>query len=104
MRELDELVALIPTVRAPALLLADPKDTVVPVHTARRLAHGLPNGRLQLIEGAGHHLPRRAPGAVSGAITAFLAATIPLAMTWARDGVPIRVPGVRQAGRRLGRG
>lgn len=73
-RELDELVALIPSVRAPALLLADPKDNVVPVHTARRLARALPNGRLRLIEGAGHHLPRRAPDAVAGAITAFLAA------------------------------
>ena len=73
-RELDELVALIPTVRAPALLLADPKDSVVPVRTARRLARALPNGRLQMVEGAGHHLPRRAPGAVAGAITAFLAA------------------------------
>jgi len=73
-RELDELVALIPSVRAPALLLADPQDSVVPVRTARRLAQALPNGRLQLVEGAGHHLPRRAPGAVAGAITAFLAA------------------------------
>jgi pimeloyl-ACP methyl ester carboxylesterase len=62
MRELDELVALIPSVQAPVLLLADPRDKVIPLCTARRLAQALPNGRLQLIEGAGHHLPRRAPG------------------------------------------
>lgn len=74
MRELDELVALIPSVQAPTLLLADPRDKIVPFHTARRLAQALPNGRLQLIEGAGHHLPRRAPGAVAGAMAAFLAA------------------------------
>jgi pimeloyl-ACP methyl ester carboxylesterase len=55
-------------------LLADPKDIVVPVQTARRLAQALPNGRLELIEGARHHLPRRAPGAVADAIAAFLAA------------------------------
>jgi pimeloyl-ACP methyl ester carboxylesterase len=73
-RELDELVALIPSVQAPALLLADPKDKVIPLRTARHLAQALPNGRLQLIEGAGHHLPRRAPGAVADAIAAFLAA------------------------------
>jgi 3-oxoadipate enol-lactonase len=73
-RELGELVAGIPSVQAPALLLADPKDMVVPVQTARRLAKALPNGRLELIEGAGHHLPRRAPGAVADAIAAFLAA------------------------------
>lgn len=74
MRELDELVALISSVQAPTLLLADPRDKIVPFHTARRLAQALPNGRLQLIEGAGHHLPRRAPGAVAGAMAAFLAA------------------------------
>jgi 3-oxoadipate enol-lactonase len=74
MRELDELVALIPLVQAPALLLADPKDNVVPLHTARRLAQALPNGHLQLVEGAGHHLPRRAPGAVADAVAAFLTA------------------------------
>ena len=74
-RELDELVAIIPSIQAPTLLLADPKDIVVPVQTAVRLAQALPDGRLELIEGAGHHLPRRAPGAVADAIAAFLAAT-----------------------------
>jgi hypothetical protein len=34
----------------------------------------LPDARLQLIDGAGHHLPRRAPDAVADAIVAFLAA------------------------------
>ena len=56
------------------LVLADPRDTLVPVETARRLAQSLPDARLQLINGAGHHLPRRAPGAVADAIGAFLAA------------------------------
>ncbi len=55
-------------------MLADPADTLVPVDTARRLARSLPDARLQLIEGAGHHLPRRAPGAVTEAMAAFLAA------------------------------
>ena len=54
--------------------LADPKDTVVPFQTARRLARALPDAHLQLVEGAGHHLPRRAPEAVADAIVAFLAA------------------------------
>jgi pimeloyl-ACP methyl ester carboxylesterase len=72
-RELGELVAGVPSVQAPTLLLADPKDMVVPVQTARRLAQALPNGRLELVEGAGHHLSRRAPGAVADAIAAFLA-------------------------------
>ena len=71
-RELDGLAALIPSVPAPALLLADPKDRVVPLRTARRLVQALPNSSLQLIEGVGHHLPRRAPGTVADAIAAFL--------------------------------
>lgn len=67
-------MAVVPSIQAPALLLADPKDNVVPIHTAHRLARALPNGRLQRIEGAGHHLPRRAPGAVADAIAAILTA------------------------------
>ena len=56
------------------LVLADPKDTVVPFETARLLVRALPDARLQLVEGAGHHLPRRAPAVVADAIAAFLAA------------------------------
>ena len=48
--------------------------TVVPFETARLLARALPDVRLQLVEGAGHHLPRRASAVVADAIVAFLAA------------------------------
>jgi pimeloyl-ACP methyl ester carboxylesterase len=71
--ELGELESAIGSVRAPVLLLADPKDTQVPVGTARRLAQTLPDARLQLVEGAGHHLPRRAADVVADAIVTFLA-------------------------------
>src|SRR4029077_17060520 len=74
LRELGELEHAIASVRAPVLLLADPRDTLVPLDTARRLAPPPPAARLQLIDGAGHHLPRRAPDAVADAIVAFLAA------------------------------
>ncbi len=70
--ELDELIAVLPSVKAPVLLLADPQDTLVPAETARRLAGALPDARLQLIEGTGHHLPRRAAGTVAAAIVTFL--------------------------------
>jgi pimeloyl-ACP methyl ester carboxylesterase len=73
-RELDKLEAAIPSVQAPVLLLADPRDAMVPVDTARRLARALPDARLQLVEGAGHHLPLRAPDVVADAIVTFLAA------------------------------
>jgi 3-oxoadipate enol-lactonase len=73
LRELGELESAIPTVQAPVLLLADPEDTQVPVGTARRLVQTLPDARLQLVQGAGHHLPRRAPDVVADAIVTFLA-------------------------------
>jgi pimeloyl-ACP methyl ester carboxylesterase len=74
LRELGQLEHAIASVRAPVLVLADPKDSVVPFVTARRLVRALPDAHLQLVEGAGHHLPRRAPEAVADAIVAFLAA------------------------------
>jgi pimeloyl-ACP methyl ester carboxylesterase/uncharacterized membrane protein YbhN (UPF0104 family) len=73
LRELGELEHAIASVQAPVLLLSDPRDTLVPLDTARRLARALPDARLQLIDGAGHHLPRRAPDAVADAMVAFLA-------------------------------
>ena len=72
--ELAELEAAAGSVRVPVLLIADPADRVVPVKTSHRLAALLPDARLILVEGAGHHLPRRAPRAVADAITEFLAA------------------------------
>ena len=74
LRELGELEHALASVRAPVLVLADPKDTVVPFETARRLVRTLPDARLQRVEGAGHHLPRRAPAVVAAAIVDFLAA------------------------------
>jgi pimeloyl-ACP methyl ester carboxylesterase/uncharacterized membrane protein YbhN (UPF0104 family) len=76
LRELDELEDALASVRAPVLVLADPQDSVVPFETARRLARALPHARLQLVEGAGHHLPRRAPAVVADAIAAFLATAL----------------------------
>jgi pimeloyl-ACP methyl ester carboxylesterase len=74
LRELDELERALPSIEVPVLVLADPRDMLVPVETARCLAQTLPHARLQLINGAGHHLPRRGSGAVADAISAFLAA------------------------------
>jgi pimeloyl-ACP methyl ester carboxylesterase len=73
LRELDELERAIASVRAPVLVLADPNDAVIPFETALRLTRALPDAHLQLVEGVGHHLPRRAPAVVADAIVAFLA-------------------------------
>ena len=72
--ELGALEHAIASVRVPVLVLADPRDTIVPFETARRLVRALPDARLELVEGAGHRLPRQAPEAVADAIVAFLAA------------------------------
>jgi uncharacterized protein (TIRG00374 family) len=71
--ELAELEGALPTIGVPVLLLADPADQIVPIMTAQRLVSELPDARLRLISDAGHHLPRRAPGAVTEAIAEFTA-------------------------------
>lgn len=73
MRELAELERALPSIAVPVLVITDTLDAIVPAKTARGLAQALPDARLRLITGAGHHLPRRAPGAVAEAISAFLA-------------------------------
>jgi uncharacterized membrane protein YbhN (UPF0104 family)/pimeloyl-ACP methyl ester carboxylesterase len=71
--ELAELEGVLPDIEVPVLLLADPADQIVPIMTAQRLASELPRARLRLISDAGHHLPRRAPDAVTEAIAEFAA-------------------------------
>jgi len=71
--ELAELECALPTIGVPVLLLADPADQIVPIMTAQRLVSELPHARLRLISDAGHHLPRRAPSAVTEAIAEFTA-------------------------------
>jgi pimeloyl-ACP methyl ester carboxylesterase/uncharacterized membrane protein YbhN (UPF0104 family) len=89
--ELAELETALPSIGVPVLLLADPADQIVPIMTAHRLVSELPDARLRLIADAGHHLPRRAPGAVAEAIAGFLAAidnSQPSSRTAAADSVP----------------
>lgn len=73
LRELPELEHAVPSIQPPVLLLADPHDAVMPAETASRLAQTLPHARLQLVAGAGHHLPRRAADEVASAIVSFMA-------------------------------
>jgi pimeloyl-ACP methyl ester carboxylesterase len=70
-RNLDALVAGLPGIRAPTLILADPADTMVPVATAYALRDMLPDARLQLLRHGGHQPARRTPQAVADAIAAF---------------------------------
>ena len=60
------------SVKVPALVLTDPRDPLVPFRTAVALTRALPDARLRLIHGSGHHLPLRAPDEVATEIVAFL--------------------------------
>jgi pimeloyl-ACP methyl ester carboxylesterase len=71
--ELGGLTASLAGVVQPALLIADPDDTLVPVGTTYQLAAALPDARVQLLHQIGHHLPRRGAPQIAAAITDFLA-------------------------------
>ena len=72
--ELAELTASLPCIEQPVLLLADPKDTLVPISATHQLAAALPDARVQLVSRIGHHLPRRGASVVSAAIAGYLEA------------------------------
>lgn len=65
------LTARLTQVRAPAVVLADPRDRVVPVAAARALHAALPGSQLVLAARGGHHLPRRAAADVVAATTSL---------------------------------
>ena len=71
-RELDGLSAALPSVAQPVLLVADPHDMIVPVRSTRRLASALPDASVEMLDGPGHHLPRRAAPRIAVAIAEFL--------------------------------
>jgi pimeloyl-ACP methyl ester carboxylesterase len=73
-REAQEFERLATSITAPALVVTDPRDQLVPFKTAEALIGALPDARLHLIEKAGHHLPLRAPEEVASQIAMFLEA------------------------------
>ncbi|HLI23369.1 MAG TPA: alpha/beta hydrolase [Acidimicrobiales bacterium] len=67
----SELASLAPGlagVAVPATVVFGTADHIVSPATARRLAAGLPDGRLVAVEGAGHLLPYDHPGVVAAAV------------------------------------
>jgi len=83
MGEAGQLAALAAQVKVPVLLLADRKDTLVPFRTAVALSRSLPDAQLVPVEGAGHHLPLRAPAEVASEMAGFLESLD--APTWAGE-------------------
>jgi pimeloyl-ACP methyl ester carboxylesterase len=72
-RELAGLTASVGRVSQPVLLLADPRDTLIPVSTTFQLAAALPDAVVGLLEDTGHHIPRRGAAEAAARITQFLA-------------------------------
>ena len=72
--ELAGLTTALAGIRQPVLLLADPRDTLIPVRTTHQLAAALPDARVQLLSQIGHHLPRRGAPEIAAALVQFLAA------------------------------
>lgn len=70
---LAALDAQLGSIQVPTLILADPRDQVVPAATAHALHDRLPKAELELVSGGGHHLPRSRPAVVAAAITRFAA-------------------------------
>jgi poly(3-hydroxyoctanoate) depolymerase len=60
------------TVRHEALVLHGDRDPVVPLVNGRYLADSLPNGRLEIVEGAGHLFLLDEPASAVPALTSFL--------------------------------
>ncbi len=72
--ELPGLAAWLPGIAQPVLLLADPDDTIIPVQATQQLAAALPDARVELLTGIGHHLPRRGAPESAAKIVQFLTA------------------------------
>ncbi len=61
------------TVRHEALVLHGDRDPVVPLVNGRYLADSLPNGRLEVVKGAGHLFLLDEPASATAALASFLA-------------------------------
>lgn len=57
--------ALLPEIRVPVAVLCGRHDRVTPPALSEALAQSIPGARLQLVDDAGHMVPREQPGAVA---------------------------------------
>jgi pimeloyl-ACP methyl ester carboxylesterase len=72
MRERPDSTPDLQRIQVPVLVLVGEEDTLTPPAEARRIAEGVPEGRLVIIPGAGHLSNVEAPEAFNEALLAFL--------------------------------
>jgi pimeloyl-ACP methyl ester carboxylesterase len=70
---LEEIVARLPTIDLPALLLWGRHDPVIPLWVGERLERELPRARLVVLERCGHLPPEELPEASLEAVLSFIA-------------------------------
>ena len=64
-------------IRIPALVLCGDEDRITPPEASRLLAAGLPEARLEMLEGAGHLVLVEKPGPVNRVILDFIREKVP---------------------------
>jgi 3-oxoadipate enol-lactonase len=73
MRERPDSTADLESIGVPVLVLVGEEDTLTPVAEARKIADGVPDGRLVVIPAAGHLSNLENPAAFNKALAEFLA-------------------------------
>ncbi|MEB6338337.1 alpha/beta fold hydrolase [Serratia rhizosphaerae] len=72
--ERGDITALLPGITAPTLVICGEQDMATPVGLSQEMAGLLPEARLLILAGTGHHPPTEAARAVTAAMAEFLAA------------------------------
>lgn len=72
MRERRDALALLPTIKVPALVIGAELDRAVPPEHARAIAAGIPGAQLTILPGVGHMANLEAPEAFNGLLLEFL--------------------------------
>lgn len=70
--ERGDVTELLAEIAAPALVICGEQDSATPPELSEELASLIPDARLQVLAGTGHHPPTEAGQAVTAAITDFL--------------------------------
>lgn len=66
----------LPEVSVPVLAVAGSQDQPTPATKLAEIANGVPNGQLEVIEGAAHLVPAEAPEATAGLLNDFLSGKV----------------------------